>query len=118
MQQPEVYHQGGADWVCRLKRGLYGLKQSGRLWYEQLGTALEGIRFRCLKSDLSVYIWMNNTTRIIPVFVEDLTLVSDSKQEIDQVKDELGKIFKLKDLGPTTSFLGVDVEYNHSQKTL
>ena len=31
MKQPEGYHQGGADWVCRLKRGLYGLKQSGRL---------------------------------------------------------------------------------------
>ena len=91
---------------CRLKRGLYGLKQSGRLWYEQLGTALEGLGFKCLQSDPSIYIWMNDTTKvIIPVFINDLTLVSDSKQELDRVKEELSKIFKLKDLGPTTSLL-------------
>lgn len=62
---------------------------------------------------------MNDTTKIIiPIFVDDLTLVSDSKQDLDQAKDELGKIFKLKDLGPTTSLLGVEVTYDHSQKTL
>ena len=49
---------------------------------------------------------MNDTTKvIIPVFINDLTLVSDSKQELDRVKEELSKIFKLKDLGPTTSLL-------------
>jgi transposase InsO family protein len=119
MKQPEGYHQGGADWVCKLKRGLYGLKQSGRLWYERLGTALEGMGFKRLQSDPSVYVWMNDTTRIvIPVFVDDLTLVSDSKLELDRVKKELAKIFKLKDLGQTTSLLGVEVKYDRSQRTL
>ena len=119
MQQPEGYHQGGVDWVCRLKKGLYRLKQSRRLCYKWLGVALEGMEFKCLKSNPSIYIWMNDTTKIIiPIFVDDLTLVSDSKQDLDQAKDELGKIFKLKDLGPTTSLLGVEVTYDHSQKTL
>ena len=62
---------------------------------------------------------MNDTTKvIIPVFVNNLTLVSDSKQELDRVKEELSKIIKLKDLGPTTSLLGVEVKYDCSQKTL
>ena len=117
MQQPEGYHQGGADWVCKLRRGLYGLKQSGRLWDKQLGTALEGLGFRWLQSDPSIYIWMNDNIKvIIPVLVDDLTLVSNSKQELDWIKQELAKVFKQKDLGPITSLLGVEVEYNHSQK--
>ena len=119
MQQPEGYHQGDADWVCKLRRGLYGLKQSGRLSYKQLGTALEGLGFRQLQSNPSIYIWMNNNIKvIIPVFIDDLTLVSNSKQELDWIKQELAKVFKLKDLGPITSLLGVEVEYNCSQKTL
>ena len=119
MQQPEGYHQGDADWVCKLRRGLYGLKQSGRLSYKQLGTALEGLGFRQLQSNPSIYIWMNNNIKvIIPVFIDDLTLVSNSKQELDWIKQELAKVFKLKDLGPITSLLGVEVKYNCSQKTL
>ena len=119
MMQLEGYHQGGSDWVCKLRRGLYGLKQSGRLWYEQLGKALEGMEFKCLKSDLSIYIWMNNRVRaIIPIFVDDLTLVSNLKQDLDRVKSKLAEIFKLKDLGPTTSLLGIEVEYDQLQRTL
>ena len=109
----------GTDWVCKLKKGLYELKQSRRLWYEQLGTALEGMGVKCLQSDPSIYIWTSDDTKIIIlIFINDLILVLDSKQELEQVKDRLGEIFKLKDLGPTTSLLGMEVEYNHSQKTL
>ena len=117
--EPEGYHQGGKDWVCKLKRGLYGLKQSGRLWYERLRATLESLGFNHLQSDPSIYIWMNEATKIvIPVFVNDLTLVSNSKPDLDQIKGELAKIFKLKDLGATTSLLGVEVDYNCSQKML
>ena len=113
MDQPEGYCQGYENWVCKLKRGIYGLKQSGRLWYERLGAALESISFKHLQSNLS-----GTTKIVIPVFVDDLTLVSNSKQDLDRVKSELAKIFKLKDLGETTSLLGVEVNYNCLKRTL
>ena len=31
MQQPEGFEVGGPDYVCRLKKLLYGLKQAGRV---------------------------------------------------------------------------------------
>ena len=45
---PEQPHK-----VCRLLKGLYGLRQSGRLWYQELGSVLEGIGFKRLVSDPS-----------------------------------------------------------------
>lgn len=32
MRQPEGYHVGDENTVCRLRRNLYGLKQSARVW--------------------------------------------------------------------------------------
>ena len=119
MKQPEGYHQGDQNRVCRLKKGLYGLKQGGRLWYERLGEVLQGMGFKRLQSDNSVYIWMSNGVKvIIPVFVDDLTLVSKSKDAIDRVKSQLAATFKLKDLGPTSWLLGVQVIYDREKRTL
>lgn len=119
MKQPEGYHQGDANQVCKLKKGLYGLKQGGRLWYEKLGEVLHKIGFKHLQSDNSIYIWTSNNVKvIIPVFVDDLTIVSESKQVLNQVKTELAANFKLKDLGPTSFLLGVQVIYDQKKRTL
>ena len=55
---------------------------------------------------------------IVPVFVDDMTLVSKSKEKITELKDELKKHFKLRDLGATEFLLGVKVEGDHSNRTL
>ena len=104
--------------VSRLKRGLYGLKQSRRLWYEGLGKCLENIGFKHLQSDSGIYIWTNDSTKvIIPVFMDDLTLVSDSKEELNQIK-KLLEVFKLKNLCPITNLLGIEINYNQKDQTM
>jgi Reverse transcriptase (RNA-dependent DNA polymerase) len=50
MEQPEGYNDGTGR-VCRLKKTLYGLKQSGREWNIELDKCLNNIGFRCTKSD-------------------------------------------------------------------
>ena len=36
MRQPEGFEvQGKEDWVCLLEKGLYGLKQAGRVWNQK-----------------------------------------------------------------------------------
>jgi hypothetical protein len=36
MQQPKGFEVGGPEYVCRLQKLLYGLKQAGRVWNETL----------------------------------------------------------------------------------
>ena len=120
MQQPEGFQERGPEWVCKLKKGLYGLKQGGRLWHEKLDSVLQEIGFGRVQSDRSVYVWQRSDgfKVIVPVFVDDLTLASKSKAAIAEVKAALKKAFKLRELGPTSFLLGVAVTRNRSKRTL
>ena len=60
MCQPEGFEKRGPNdkhWVCHLLKGLYGLKQSGCLWYHKLGETLKDLGFEQIKSGPSIYIW-------------------------------------------------------------
>jgi hypothetical protein len=46
---------------------------------------------------------------ILLVYVDDIILTGDDTQGIAQVKQDLGKIFYVKDLGPLKYFLGIEV---------
>jgi len=119
MQQPEGFPQGPIDSVLKLIKSLYGLRQSPRLWHKKLNSVLTKLGFVKIKSDASVWVYHRDGIRIIvPVFVDDLTLVSKSKKKIQELKDELKKHFKLRDLGPTEFLLGIKVERDRSKRTL
>ena len=51
----------------------------------------------------------------MPVFVDDMMLASKSEVALDTFMIELGKYFKMRDLGPTTQLLGIKVNHDHSQ---
>ena len=109
----EVISPQGKKMVCFLKKGIYGLKQGGRLWNQKLSGELEHLGFTQIKSDPSIYIWEADGVRvIIPVFVDDITIASKSQEKIRWVKESLAKIFKLKDLGPTSFLLGIKIDYD------
>ena len=129
MEQPEGFEREGRAgrtnrghrrrWVCRLKKGLYGLKQSGRLWYHKLCEVLEGIGFKQTKSDPSIYIWLKDGIRIIlPVFVDDITIASKKRSKIRKLIEDLSKKFKVKELGPTSYLLGIKIDYDRKKRTL
>lgn len=100
-------------------KGLYGLKQSGRLWNQKLTKELELLGFTAIKSDPAVYIMEKEGVCIImPVFVDDITITSKDKSQIQWVKDLLAKVFKLKDLGLTKFLLGIQIDYNQANRTI
>ena len=54
----------------------------------------------------------------MPIFVDDISIASSSKVAIQLVKDALASHFKVRDLGPVSSLLGVQVTRDRSKRTL
>jgi len=46
MEQPPDYVAQGETKVCRLKKAIYGLKQSPKVWFEKFSLTISGIDFR------------------------------------------------------------------------
>ena len=118
MEQPDGFVVYGPGYVCKLKKALYGLKQSARQWNKKLHTILLTLGYKRLESDRSIYVYAKNGVLvIIPVFIDDITLASNSTSKIDQTIKELESHFKLRNLGPTTWLLGMEITRdpaNHS----
>jgi hypothetical protein len=50
MKQPEGYAMKGKnELVCKLKKSLYGLKQSPRMWFQKFDTYMLGLGFKIRK---------------------------------------------------------------------
>ena len=110
MHQPEGFVEKGKDWVWHLKKSIYGLKQAGRCWHKKLNQVLESMGFKRITCEHSIWMYQQGDARIIiPVFIDDMTIAAKSMEAIEEVKSELRKHFKLRDLGPTSWLLGVEI---------
>lgn len=119
MRQPEGFQTKPPHWVMLLIKSLYGLKQSGRNWHLELNTTLEKMGFKRIVCENSVWVYLRDGVRIIiPVFIDDMTIAAKSKADIQKVKEELKSHFKLRDLGPTSFLLGVEITRDRSTRTL
>ncbi|KAL1223093.1 Retrovirus-related Pol polyprotein from transposon TNT 1-94 [Cardamine amara subsp. amara] len=95
----------------KLNKSLYGLKQSGRMWYNRLSEYLvkEGYK----NNPISPCIFIKKFDKgfvIIAVYVDDLNILGTSG-EISQTVEYLKKEFEMKDLGKTRFCLGLQLEY-------
>jgi hypothetical protein len=119
MKQPEGFEVGGPDHVCKLVKSLYGLKQAGRVWNKTLHSALSPMGFNRVQSDHGLYIYFRDDVRLLmPVFVDDITLACKDGAKIDSVVQELSQHFKLRDLGPTTQLLGIEIHRDRPNRRL
>jgi len=112
MEQPENYVQEGMESkVYKLLKPLYGLKQSGREWYNKVHkviTSEEGTR---AAADLCVYTFGKDDRRVIVIiYVDDLILASKSIKELEFVKTQLKAEFKMVDLGAVQDVLGINIK--------
>jgi hypothetical protein len=73
----------------------------------------------CIHANSSIFIWANSDVCMIcPVFVDDMTFTSKSKAKIAELKSTIAKHFKLRNLGPTTFQLGIEITHEHSACTM
>lgn len=111
MKQPEMFEAPNEqDKVCRLRKPLYGLKQAGRAWYTKLNTYLSKIGLQKTDIDPCVYTsGVDSEDRVIVIYVDDLLIATSSLEKLKYIKDKLMKKFKIRDLGPVSNILGINV---------
>ena len=111
MEQPEGYERKGPNGeklVCKLKKSLYGLKQSGRNWNNMLDNHFTQEGFVQSLADPCVYVKGTETGRVIAiVWVDDIIISGSNTAVLKGVKESLMKRFKMKDLGVLSWFLGI-----------
>lgn len=114
MEQPEEYKQEGQQrMVCRLKKGLYGLKQAAKLWNEKLSDILSAYKFLQSKVDPCLFIKVaDDKTIFIIIHVDDFLIVSKNVNEIDETATHLKTKFELIDLGLLKKYLGIEIRKN------
>ncbi|GFZ07004.1 hypothetical protein Acr_18g0011740 [Actinidia rufa] len=95
--------------VCRLRKSIYGLKQSPRAWFYRFSEVVMSMDFQQCHSDHTCFIRRQSQGRciIISVYVDDIIITGDDASGIVQVKCGLKKAFDIKDLGPLRYFLGM-----------
>ena len=114
ISQPEGFvAKGFEDYVCKLKRSIYGLKQSARCWNAELDKKLKNMGFNQCKSDPCIYIKETKEGYcVIAVYVDDLIVGGENEKNITLTKKEISNKFEVTDMGPLHYFLGVKVVQN------
>lgn len=114
MNQPEGYEvtsENGDMLVCKLKKSLYGLKQSGRNWNKVLHDCLIENQFIQNQADHCVYTRETDGQKVfILIWVDDIIIATSDENIMTDVKEMLTLKFKMKDLGKLRHFLGIDFE--------
>ena len=96
--------------VCRLKKSLYGLKQTPRAWYAKIDGFLLSLRFFRCKYNPNVYLNMiHGYLMIILLYVDDLLITISSKKEIASLKEAMNHAFSMTNLGLLSQFLGLEI---------
>ena len=120
MEQPEgAAIPGKQDYVCRLRKSLYGLKQAGRTWHHKINRALQQRGFIPLESDHCVYVRKQNTSIIIiALYVDDLLLAASELKELRSFKQDLTREFEMEDLGEATFILGIEILRDRKRRAI
>jgi hypothetical protein len=98
----------------KLKRSLYGLKQSGRMWYNRLSEYLLQKGYSNNDDCPCIFIKGSSTEFcIILVYVDDLNIIGNI-QDIDEARNYLKMEFEMKYLGKIRFCLGLQIEHLQS----
>jgi hypothetical protein len=100
------------DFVCRLNKSLYSMKQAPRVWYSRFASHILSLGFVSAKSDTSLFIYQHGGgTVYLLLYVDGIVLMASSVPLLRWVITALKQEFTMKDLGPLHYFLGLTITH-------
>lgn len=107
IEKPKGMKEDGK--VLKLQRSLYGLKKSPRYWNEKFNQFMIKEGFERNKCDYCLY-YKKDKKFYVLLYVDDLILICEDKQEINKLKEALQRKFEMKDLGgDNLKYLGINI---------
>jgi hypothetical protein len=111
--------KGKKELVCKMKKSLYNLKQSPRMWHKKFDTYMLGLGFTRSKEDQCVYLKLIGDHFIyLVLYVDDMLLIGNNKEIIQDVKTQLSSKFDMKDLGAANFILGMEIKRDQKNRKL
>eukprot|EP00253_Pinus_taeda_P026472 PITA_26472 len=111
--------KGKKELVCKLKKSLYGLKQSPGMWYHKFDTFIWGLGFTKTKVGHCVYFKLIGDYVIyLVLYVDDMLLVGNDKEIMQDLKTHLSSKFDMKDIGTANYILGMEIKRDQTKRKL
>ena len=121
MTQPDGFQVPGKEnHVCKLKKSLYGLKQSPRQWYKRFDSYMVKLGYTRSSYDCCVYYNRLNDDSFIylVLYVDDMLIAAKKKYDIQKLKGLLSAEFEMKDLGAARKILGMEIIRDRERRKL
>jgi hypothetical protein len=99
------------EFVVRVLRSIYGLKQSGRIWYKKFKAEMVAQDF--VNEDIAPCLFIKHQGPefvIVALYVDDINLFGTPALISETIKNLKG-IFEMKDLGEPSFCLGLQFDY-------
>ncbi|POM65144.1 Integrase catalytic core protein, partial [Phytophthora palmivora] len=105
--------------LYEVNKALYGLRQSGKEWNDELDAWFKANGFIQCRSEPCLYFYSeNDTIAFVLVYVDDLICASNSEDFKCGIFDKLGKDYGIKDLGLLHKYLGIRVRQSDGEITI
>lgn len=99
--------------VFRLHKSIYGLKQTSRQWYTCFSSVLLKAGYEQSPGDHSLFVKkVESSFTAVLVCVDDILIANNDDEALKSLKSALHQAFKIKDLGQTCFFLGLEIARN------
>jgi len=109
-QPPGLKDSEHPNYVCKLHKAIYGLRQAPPAWHDALKTFITSHGFITSKSDPSSFIYASGPTfAYFLVYVDDLLLTGNDASFLHHFIQSLSNRFSLKHMGTPHYFLGIEL---------
>lgn len=116
IHQPRGFVRGGSDYVLKLNKTLYGMRQSPKYFFDYLEGHLRDYGLRSSSFDPCLFL---SKDLIVLCYCDDILLYSKDKAEFDKFTSAMkSKGIRLRMEGSAEGFLGIDIKKEDNQITL
>lgn len=120
IEVPEGFekHADPQKYVFKLKRTLYGLKQSSRMFWKELLKAMQFMGFsRCESDPCLYYKWTESGLIVWLSWVDDCLCIGPT-EEVMKAKVELKQLFECDDILEFNEYVGCKIDHDKEKGTL